>query len=133
VLSNSDLIVLVTEVNVTALQRARRQLVFLEEHGFGHLPIAVVANRFEAGLWGGSDQRRRAERALGRAIDGFVRSEVKAAAAARDRGLLLEEVKIGSGIAKDMRAVLERLPRQNPPSHGAASRAGAAAASLSGD
>jgi pilus assembly protein CpaE len=106
VFHSSDLVVLVAELNVTALQRTRRQLDLLKDQGIEDTQIAVVANRFEKS-WGANTHRRQAEKVLGRKIHHVVRNDPKTACAARDLGVPLREVKSGNKIDKDLHEFLK--------------------------
>ena len=60
--ARSDLIVLVTELKVAGLNRARRQLSLLELQDLGKLDVRVVVNRLKRALRGPSALRTRARR-----------------------------------------------------------------------
>src|SRR4029078_5285410 len=48
--ARSDLVLLVSELTVAGLNRAKRQLDLLESQGLGNLEIRIVINRYEKSL-----------------------------------------------------------------------------------
>ena len=108
VLGASDLITLVTEVSVTAMQRCKRQFDILAQQELEDVPLAVVVNRFKQNLTTKS-RAKQAESALGRRIDYFIRPDASTANAARDQGVLLREIKRKSAIEKDMSKFLAEV------------------------
>jgi len=104
-LAKSDLIVLVTELNVAAVDRVRRELQLLADEGMADVRLMVVANRFEKS-WRYRDRLRKAEAVIGRRIDCFVRRN-RVAEEARDKGVLLRDVRRGTSIEKDVRRLVD--------------------------
>ncbi len=105
----SDLIILVTAINVPALQRCLQLFELMAHQELQSVPLQVIVNRFESGWTGGTGQAHQAEKVLGRKIDFFVRSDPKTATEARDRGVLLREVRSRSKMVRDMRRFVDRL------------------------
>lgn len=104
-LAKSDLILLVTELNVSAIHRVRHELQLLADEGMADLPLMVVANRFEK-TWRYGDRLKRAEGVIGRKIDCLVRHN-RAADEARDKGVLLRDVRRGTNIERDVRRLVD--------------------------
>src|SRR5206468_844340 len=48
--ARSDLVILVTELTVAGLARAKRQLELLASQGLQNLDVRIVVNRYEKGL-----------------------------------------------------------------------------------
>lgn len=105
VLTKSDLVVLVTELSVTGVDRLRRELQLLADEGMAAAPVMIVANRFET-TFRYRDRLKRAEAVIGRKIDCFVRHN-RIADEARDKGVLLRDVRRGTNIEKDVRQLTE--------------------------
>jgi pilus assembly protein CpaE len=108
VLGESDRIVLVTGLTVTALQRTRRQLDVMADQGLEDIPLSIVANRYDGG-WGQKGRKKQAESALGRSVDYVVRDDPKTAVEAQDRGVPLSAVRSRSKIVKDLRVFMDEL------------------------
>lgn len=105
VLGASDLITLVTEISVTAMQRCKRHFEILAQQELEDVPLAIVVNRFKQTM-SSRNRAKQAEKALGRRIDYFIRSDVNAANGARDQGVLLQEIRKRSPIRKDLHKYL---------------------------
>jgi Flp pilus assembly CpaE family ATPase len=105
VLAKSDLVVLVADLSVTGVDRLRRELQLLADEGMADAPLLIVANRFEK-TWRYRDRLKRAEAVIGRKIDCFVRYN-RIADEARDKGVLLRNVRRGSNIEKDVKRLSE--------------------------
>lgn len=101
VVGASHLVGLVTDINVTAVQRCRRLLNLMAEQELDDVPLTILANRFKGGF-SAKSRKRQAEKALGAPIAHFIRQDVETASAARDRGVVLGEVKKKSVIEKDV-------------------------------
>jgi pilus assembly protein CpaE len=101
VLARSDLVLLVAELTVTSLHRARRQLELLRSEGLGDLEIQVVINRFEK-----SQMRTIRESdvrdALGYDIAYTITNDPGTMRAASDRGVTIDEIKRKSAVGKDI-------------------------------
>ena len=99
--ARSDLIVLVTELTVAGLNRARRQLSLLQSQDLGALDVRVVVNRFE------KSQTRTislgdASKALGRDVEFMVASDPPLMRSAIDRGVPINEIKRKTALGRDL-------------------------------
>lgn len=99
--ARSDLVVLVTELTVTGLNRARRQLSLLDSQDLGNLDIRVVVNRFEKSL-ARMISVADASRALGRDVGYTIANDFQLMCAAIDRGVPISEIKRKTAVAKDL-------------------------------
>jgi pilus assembly protein CpaE len=99
--ARSDLILLVTEMTVAGLNRARRQLNLLQSQDLGPLNIRIVMNRVDKAM---SRSIRAADvrEALGYDVAFTVSNDGPLMRAAIDRGVPIDEIKRKSGIAKDL-------------------------------
>lgn len=100
-LAQSDLVLLVTELSVASLNRARRQIDLIRAQELDNLDVRIVVNRFEKGLLRTireSDVRD----ALGHDISYTIANEPQIVRAAMDRGVPISEVKRRSAISKDL-------------------------------
>lgn len=101
VLARSDLVLLVTELTVAGLHRARRQLDLIQSQDLGGLDVRIVVNRFEKALARAirpSDVRE----ALGRDIAYNISNDFPLMRAAIDRGIPISQVRRKSALAKDL-------------------------------
>lgn len=114
VLAAMDMVVLVTELTVTSITRARNLLDLFEELELSGLPMTIVANKVKEGS-GAAERLKGAEAALGRRIDHCVRADPRTADEARDRGVMLREVSAKSPILADMSVVGENILQQLMP------------------
>jgi pilus assembly protein CpaE len=92
---------LITELSVASLNRAKRQLALIESQDLGMLDVRVIVNRFE------KSQTRfirpaDVQAALGRGIAYTVSNEPELMRAAVDRGVPISEIKRKSAIGKDL-------------------------------
>ena len=106
VLGASHLVALVTDINVTSVQRCRRILNLIAEQELDDVPLTILANRFKGGF-SAKSRKRQAEKALGTPIAHYVRPDAETAGAARDRGVVLGDVKKKSVIEKDVDSFVE--------------------------
>jgi pilus assembly protein CpaE len=100
-LARSDLILMVTELRVPSLHRARRQLDLLASQDMGELDVRVILNRTEKGLFrslGPAD----AERVLRRPVSFTIANDHATMSQAIDRGVPLSEVKRKCPLVKDI-------------------------------
>ena len=103
-LARSDLILLVVDLTIPSLHRARRQLELMASQGLQDVEVRIVANRFEKAQLTtikASDVRD----ALGRDITYTVTNEPGVMRVAADRGVPISEVKRRSAIGKDLDAL----------------------------
>jgi pilus assembly protein CpaE len=99
--ARSDIVLLITELTVAGLNRARRQLSLLASQDMDNLDVRVVVNRFEksqARTIRPSDVRE----ALGRDIAYTISNDFPLMRAAIDRGVPIGDIKRKSAIAKDL-------------------------------
>jgi len=99
--ARSDMILLVTELTVAGINRAKRQLSLLESQDLGGLELRLIVNRFEKGVARSirpSDLRQ----ALGRDIDYTVANDFPLMRAAIDRGVPIGDVKRKSTLGRDL-------------------------------
>jgi pilus assembly protein CpaE len=99
--ARSDLVVLVTELSVSGLNRARRQLNLLQSQDLGALDVRVVVNRFEKSLTR-SISLSDASNALGRDVNYVVANDLAVMRSAIDRGVPISEIKRKTALAKDL-------------------------------
>jgi pilus assembly protein CpaE len=99
--ARSDLVLLVTELTVSGLSRARRQIDLLDSQDLDALDIRVIVNRHDKTLARTirpSDVRQ----ALGRDASYSVANDFILMRAAIDRGVPIEEIKRKSVLGKDL-------------------------------
>lgn len=106
--ARADVVLLVTEMTVSSLHRARRQIDMLRDQELGDLDLRVVVNRVEKGLFK-SVGLMDVERTLGRDVAFTIANDHPLMRAAIDRGVPLDEVKGKSALGKDVAQVAERL------------------------
>jgi pilus assembly protein CpaE len=99
--ARSDLVLLVTELSVAGLNRAKRQLNLLDSQDLGNVDVRVIVNRFD------KSQTRTirpadVREALGRDIAYTVANDFPLMRAAIDRGVPLAELKRKSAVGKDL-------------------------------
>lgn len=108
-LRTSSVIVLVVQLTVPSLRQGRRQIDMLGRENLDDIPLVVVANRVETGLFRKSDLSvRNAAKALGRPVDHVVPNSAAMLAAA-DSGLPLSEVKGGRSLEKKIGLVMKEI------------------------
>jgi len=99
--ARSDLVILVTELTVAGLSRARRQLNLLESQDLGDLEVRVVVNRFEKSL-ARTVSLADASKALGRDVNYTVANDFALMRAAIDRGISIDEIKRKTAVGRDL-------------------------------
>jgi pilus assembly protein CpaE len=99
--ARSDLVLLVTELTVAGLARAKRQLGLLESQDLETIDVRVIVNRYEKSL---ARNIRPADvrRALGRDVAYTIANDFPLMRAAIDRGVPLNEIKRKSALANDL-------------------------------
>ncbi len=100
-LARADLVLMVTQLSVPSLNRARRQLDLLASQGFGEVELRLILNRFEKKLFDRLSAKD-AERALGRAPDFTVANDYQTVTEAIERGVPLAEVRRKGPLARDL-------------------------------
>ena len=103
-LAQSDLVLMVTELSVTGLHRARRQLDLIREQDLNSLDLRVVVNRFEKGLLKVVRQAD-VQKALARDVSYTVANDPAVMRVATERGVPISEIKRKSGVGKDIDAL----------------------------
>ncbi len=100
-IARSELVLLLTDLSVTGLQRTRRQLNLLASQDLDELEIRVIANRFE------KSQLRTIKaydvrQALGRDLAYTIANEPAVMQAALEQGIPIADVKRKSAIGRDL-------------------------------
>jgi pilus assembly protein CpaE len=104
-LARADLVLMVTHLGVSSLNRARRQLDLLASQGFANVQLRLVLNRFEKKMFDRLSARD-VERVLGRPADFTVANDYQTITEAIERGVPLAEVRRKGALARDL-ALLE--------------------------
>ena len=104
VVAQSDLVLLVTELTVAAISRAKRQLMLLDSQDLSNVDVRVIVNRFAKSL---AKTVRPADvlEALGRDIDYRVANDFPLMRSAIDRGIPISELKRKSALGSDLNAL----------------------------
>ena len=102
-LASADLVLMVTQLSIPSLHRARRQLDLVVQH-LGGVRIQLVVNRFEKKLFGkiGADD---VARVLGRDADYLVANDYEVVSEAIGRGVPVSEVRRKGGVTRDLEAL----------------------------
>ena len=100
-LAQADLVLLMTELSVVGLHRARRQLDLLREQDLSSVDLRVVVNRFEKSLLR-TVRLGDVHKALGREVAYTVANDPAVMHAATERGVPLTEIKRKSAVGKDI-------------------------------
>ena len=103
-LARSDLVLLVTELRVPSLHRARRQLDLMMNQDMGNLDVRVVINRAEKGFFRTLSEAD-AERVLKKPVSYCVANDHETMTQAIDRGVPIAEVKRKSSLCRDIEAM----------------------------
>jgi pilus assembly protein CpaE len=103
-LARSDLVLLVTELRVPSLHRARRQLDLLVEQDLGNIDVRIVVNRAEKGFFRTLSEAD-AERVLKRPVSYCIANDHETMSQAIDRGIPIEQVKRKSALCRDIDAM----------------------------
>lgn len=105
VLEYSDMIILVTEISISAISQAKRQLDTLQAQGLGDIPVKVVINRFSEKtekIFSISD----VENVLDRPIDHKVPNDYKLVCNAENKGVPLVKIVSKSKVDKSIRDLI---------------------------
>lgn len=100
-LARSDLVLLVTQLSVPSLNRARRQLELMQSQDLQGIDVRVLVNRLEKAFMRTirlSDVRE----GLGRDVSYTVANDHAVIRAAIDRGVPIDEIKRKSAIGRDL-------------------------------
>lgn len=100
-LARSDVILLVTELTIPGLYRARRQLDLIKSQELDDLDVRVVVNRFEKGLLK-TIRLADVRESLGRDVSFTIANDHALMCSAIDRGVPIAEIKRKSALAKDL-------------------------------
>jgi pilus assembly protein CpaE len=100
-LAQSDLVLLITELSISGLYRARRQLDLLREQDLASVDLRIVVNRFEKGLLKTVKQSD-VQSALGRAVSYTIANEPGVMQPAIERGVPISELKRKSAVGRDI-------------------------------
>ncbi|HMI41020.1 MAG TPA: pilus assembly protein CpaE, partial [Sphingomicrobium sp.] len=100
-LARSDLTLMVTEMSISSLHRARRQLNLIASQDLTNLDVRVIVNRFEKGMFK-SVQPSDVADVLGQDIAFTVANDHATMSAAIDRGVPIEEIKRKSALSRDL-------------------------------
>ncbi|HVF36415.1 MAG TPA: pilus assembly protein CpaE [Sphingomicrobium sp.] len=103
-LARADVVLMVTELRVPSLHRARRQLDLLAAQDMNGLDVRVVVNRAEKGLFrnlGPAD----AERVLRRPVTFTVANDHATMTQAIDRGVPIADIKRKTALGRDIEAM----------------------------
>ena len=103
-LARSDVVLMVTELRVPSLHRARRQLDLLDSQDMNQLDVRVILNRTEKGMFKTIDVSD-AERVLRRPVAFTVANDHDTMTQAIDRGVPIAEVRRKSALGKDIDAL----------------------------
>jgi pilus assembly protein CpaE len=102
--AQSDLVLLITELTVAGLSRAKRQLMLLESQDLGNIDARIVINRYEKAL-GRMVRPADVRQTLGRDVSFTVANDFPLMRAAIDRGVPIGELKRKSALGKDLDAL----------------------------
>jgi pilus assembly protein CpaE len=99
--ARASMVLLVTDLSIAGLSRARRQIDLLTEQGLGDVDIRVVANRFRKSLFK-TVSLADAQQALGREIAFTVADDPEVMSAAIDQGRTVGEIRRKSALVRDL-------------------------------
>lgn len=105
VLKNSDMIILVTEIGISAISQAKRQLDTLQAQGLGDIPIKIILNRF-------CDKTEKmfsikeVEKVLGQAIDHRIPNDYDLVCDAENKGVPLMKISSRSKLDQSIQALI---------------------------
>ena len=100
-LARSDLVLLITQMSIPSLNRAKRQLELIRSQDLDNLEIRIVVNRLEKGLLRPirlSDVRD----GLGHEVAYTIANDHAVMRAAIDRGVPIDEIKRKSAVGRDL-------------------------------
>ena len=102
-LASADLVLMVTQLSIPSLHRARRQLDLVLQH-LGGVPIQLIVNRFEKKLFAKLDAGD-VGKVLGRDPDYLIANDYEAVSEAIDRGVPVAEIRRKGAISRDLAAL----------------------------
>jgi pilus assembly protein CpaE len=100
-IARSELVLLLTDLSVTGLQRTRRQLNLLASQDLDDLDVRVVANRFEKSQFR-TIKAHDVRQALGRDLAYTIANEPAVMQAALEQGIPISEIRRKSAVARDL-------------------------------
>jgi pilus assembly protein CpaE len=100
-LAQADLVLLVTELSVSGLHRARRQLDLLREQDLTSVDLRIVVNRFEKSQLR-TIRESDVQKALGRDISYTIANDAAVMHPAIERGVPISDIKRKSAVGKDI-------------------------------
>ncbi|MBL4800518.1 MAG: AAA family ATPase [Emcibacter sp.] len=108
ILENSDMIILVTEISISAISQAKRQLDALQDQGLGDIPVKVVINRFT-----NKSEKvfsiHSVEEVLERRIDHKIPNDYKLVCNAENKGVPLMNIVSKSKVDKSIRDLISEV------------------------
>jgi pilus assembly protein CpaE len=107
-LARSDLVLVVAELSIPSLNRARRQLDLLRSEGLGDLDIRLLINRFDKAQLR-SIRAADVVEALGHQISHTIANDPATMRAASDRGVTINEIKRKSVVGKDIDGLVQMV------------------------
>lgn len=102
--ARSDLVLLVTELTVAGLARARRQLDLLDSQDLESVDVRVIVNRYDKAL-ARNIRSTDVKQALGRDAAFNIANDFALMRAAIDRGVPLSQIKRKSALGRDLDAL----------------------------
>jgi pilus assembly protein CpaE len=106
-MQKADIIALVTQMSVSGVQQARRQLDTLEANGLGER-VRVVMNRMTAGLFGKYDTAEAAS-VLRFPVHYSLANDFPTVSAALDEGVSVKKIKLKARIEKELRQMTDAM------------------------
>lgn len=102
-LAGADLVLMVTQLSIPSLHRARRQLDLVMQH-LGSVPIQLIVNRFEKKMFAKLGPSDVAD-VLGREPDYLIANDYEAVSEAIDRGVPVAETRRKGAVTRDLNAL----------------------------
>lgn len=103
--ARSDAVLLVVEATIASLRQAKRQLALMRSQGLSDAPIHVIVNRVEKKLFRAISLAD-VERALGHEVSYSIANDFNLVSTALDQGVLVNDIKPGSKVAKDLAEIV---------------------------
>jgi pilus assembly protein CpaE len=104
VVAQSDLVLLITELTVAGINRAKRQLTLLDSQELSDLDVRVIVNRFEKSL-ARTVRAADVREALGCDVAYSIANDFSLMRSAIDRGVPIDELRRKSAVGKDLDAL----------------------------
>ena len=110
-LSQSDLVMLVTQLNVGSIRQAAHQIETINTHGLGNIPLKLVLNRHVGGGLFSDDSADvgDAEKALDHKFDFQLPNDYELTKTAINRGQLISQVKRRTKLEKKLQSMIGEL------------------------